>query len=46
MIRMNLFSRVLNMSLAAGIVILLVLAARFLLRKSPKIFSYILWAFV
>lgn len=46
MILMNLFSRVLNMSLAAGVVILLVLAARFLLRKSPKIFSYILWAAV
>ena len=46
MILMSLFSRVLNMSLAAGVVILLVLAARFLLRKSPKVFSYILWAAV
>ena len=46
MILMSLFSRVLNMSLAAGVVILLVVSARFLLRKSPKIFSYILWAAV
>jgi len=46
MILRDLFSRVLNMSLAAGIIILLVLAARFLLRKTPKIFSYLLWAAV
>ena len=46
MILIDLFSRVLNMSLAAGIIILLVLAVRFLLRKTPKIFSYLLWAAV
>ena len=46
MILKDLFSRVLDMSLAAGIIILLVLAARFLLRKMPKIFSYLLWAAV
>ena len=40
------FSQVLNMSLTASVVILFVLAARFLLRKAPKIFSYTLWAVV
>ena len=46
MILRDLFSQVLDMSLAAGIIILLVLAVRFLLRKTPKIFSYLLWAAV
>ena len=34
------------MSLTAGIVIVLVLLARILLRKAPKIFSYVLWTVV
>lgn len=42
----NLFSQVLNMSMTGGIVILLVMAARLLLKRSPKIFSYALWAVV
>lgn len=40
------FIRVLNMSFTAGLVILLVLAARLLLKKAPKNFSYALWAVV
>ena len=35
--------RVLNMSLTAGIVILAVMSARLMLRRAPKIFSYVLW---
>lgn len=35
-----------NMSLTGSLVILFVLAARFFLRKAPKIFSYALWAAV
>ncbi|MEL7564283.1 MAG: M56 family metallopeptidase [Dehalobacterium sp.] len=42
----TLFPKILNMSLTAGIVIVLVLLARLLLRKAPKIFSYALWAVV
>ena len=42
----NLFSVVLNMSMTASIVILLVVLARFFLRRFPKIFSYALWAVV
>lgn len=42
----TLLPKVLNMSLTASIVIVLVLLARLLLRKSPKIFSYALWAVV
>lgn len=40
------FAKVLNMSLTASLVIVLVIAARFVLRKSPKVFSYALWAVV
>ena len=40
------FSQVLNMSLTASVVILCVMAARLLLKKAPKIFSYALWAVV
>lgn len=44
---MNLmFTRILNMSMTASVVILLVLAMRFLLRGEPKIYSYALWAVV
>ena len=42
----DLFSKVLNMSLTASVVILFVMAARLVLRKTPKIYSYALWAVV
>lgn len=42
----RIFSQIWNMSLTASIVILIVLAARLLLKKAPKIFSYALWAVV
>lgn len=41
-----LFLKVLNMSITASVVILFVLVARFLLRRLPKIFSYLLWGVV
>ena len=40
------FSAVLNMSITASIAILVVLIARILLKRAPKIFSYALWAVV
>ena len=43
---LSVFSTVLNMSITAGIAILFVLVARFLLKKAPKVFSYALWAVV
>lgn len=42
----KLFSMILNMSLTGSIVILLVLAARLLMKRFPKIYSYALWAAV
>jgi len=42
----NLFTNVLDMSLTGTYVILLVLLARFPLKKAPKIFSYGLWGVV
>lgn len=42
----KLFITVLNMSITASFVALIVIFARILLRKSPKIFSYALWAVV
>lgn len=42
----NLFSQVLNMSMTGSVVILLVMLARLILRRAPKIFSYALWAVV
>ncbi len=42
----ELFMKVLDMTKAGGIVILLVILARLLLRKAPKVFSYALWAVV
>jgi beta-lactamase regulating signal transducer with metallopeptidase domain len=42
----TLLPKILNMSLTAGVVIVLVLLARILLRKAPKIFSYALWSVV
>ena len=42
----TLFYTVLNMSAVAAIVTVFVVLARLLLKKSPKIFSYILWSAV
>ncbi len=42
----TLLPEILNMSITAGLVIVLVLIARLLLKKAPKIFSYMLWAVV
>ncbi len=42
----DLFLQVLDLTKAASYVILLVLLARFLLKKAPKVFSYALWAVV
>lgn len=43
---MQLFLLVLEMSLNAGFIILLVLLARVLLKRAPKFFSYFLWGVV
>lgn len=40
------FVEVLNMSLTASLVIIAVLIIRIILRKMPKIFSYVLWGIV
>lgn len=40
------FAGILNMSLTAGIIIPFVVVLRLLLRRAPKIFSYVLWAVV
>ncbi len=42
----SIFLKVLNMSTGACYVIAAVLAARLLLRRAPKIYSYLLWAVV
>lgn len=42
----NLFVSILNMSITASLVILVVLLVRLFLKKAPKIFSYALWAVV
>ena len=42
----NLFSGVLNMSMTGSVVILLIMLARLILKRSPKIFSYALWSVV
>ncbi len=42
----KLFLQLLNMSFTGGIVILFVLAVRLLLKKAPKIYSYVLWSVV
>ncbi len=39
----NLFLQVLNMSITASYVILVVIVARLLFKKAPKVFSYALW---
>ncbi len=40
------FMQILDMTKTASIVILFILLARLLLKKAPKIFSYVLWAVV
>lgn len=40
------FSQILNMSMTGSVVILLVMVSRLILKRSPKIFSYILWSVV
>ena len=40
------FSAVLNMSITASVAILVILLARIILKRAPKIFSYALWAVV
>ncbi len=42
----QIFNAILNSSITASLVIILVLIARFLLKNSPKIFSYALWGVV
>lgn len=42
----SIFLNVLNMSLTASYVALIVIIVRFFLKKAPKIFSYALWAVV
>ena len=42
----EIFRTVLNMSLTGSAVILLVMAARLALKRTPKIFSYALWSVV
>lgn len=46
MIITEIFEKVFNMSLAAAAVILAVILLRFVLKRAPKIFSYLLWAAV
>lgn len=42
----KLFSQVVNMGMTGSIVIVLVMLARLLLKRAPKIFSYALWSVV
>ncbi len=42
----HIFSQILNMSMTAGVIICAVLIIRILLRRAPKIFSYLLWSVV
>ena len=42
----NLFFETVNMSITASVVILAVIALRWLFRKQPKVYSYILWSMV
>lgn len=42
----DLFSQVLNMSLTASVMIVLVILARLALKRAPKIYSYALWSVV
>ena len=38
--------RILNMSLTASVIICFVLLGRLILKRSPKIYSYVLWRVV
>ena len=38
--------RILNMSLTASVIICFVLLGRLILKRSPKIYSYVLWSVV
>ena len=40
------FTQVLNMSLTASVMIVLVILARLALKRAPKIYSYALWSVV
>ena len=42
----NIFLQVLNMSLTAGVTVLVVLLVRLFLKKLPKKYSYLLWSVV
>ncbi|MEG1783121.1 MAG: M56 family metallopeptidase, partial [Oscillospiraceae bacterium] len=42
----NIFLKILNMSFIGSFVILFVMLIRLFLKKSPKIFSYLLWGVV
>ena len=42
----ELFSQVLNMSMTASVMIVLVILARLALKRAPKIYSYVLWSVV
>ena len=42
----SIFLRVLDMNMRATVCILFVLVIRFLLRRKPRSFSYVLWAVV
>jgi len=42
----KIFLQILNMSITAGYVILVVMITRLLLKKAPKIYSYVLWSVV
>lgn len=46
MIITEIFEKVFNMSLAAAVVILAVILLRLVLKRAPKIFSYLLWTAV
>lgn len=46
MVWYEIFPQILNMSLTASLVILIVVLCRLLLRRVPKIYSYILWSVV
>ena len=42
----SIFSQIFNMSMTGSVVIVLVMLARLVLKRSPKIFSYVLWSVV
>ncbi|MBQ7922171.1 MAG: hypothetical protein IJ325_06300 [Clostridia bacterium] len=42
----NIFPKIVNMNITAGITVLAVLLARLLLRRAPKVYSYVLWSVV